>query len=438
MAFGMGAATAQTINVAGTLKGSAPADLRLCLLPVEKNYARPDSIAVEGGQIKASAQMSAYGIYHLVGISRQRQVIVPVYMAANKDGKATLNVTLTDEGRVDVADADASTRALTAFNNLYMERSRSVWMDGKTMEAEALKRLVTGYPSAADSIIAANRPNATTTQYLRLWAQMLTYEAMESLKFSTGRDATDVGIDRNAIVAATTKAVDCDMAAIFDAAPRAVLASVGKGSLTERIGRIENRYKNVALKKRAEGVLLEGWLSAFDYSAKYDEGLKELAAATERYKLDAKYLADFKMRKSSVAGTPFPGGIVLEDLDGHKVDFAKYRGKYVYIDLWASWCVPCIKEIPHLKALERDLQNKDVVFLSISIDTNVEAWKKKVKALGLEGNLLINRDNSLPKALNVSGIPFFIVYDNEGRLYKYNAPRPSDVRTKPLLEGLGK
>ena len=108
---------------------------------------------------------------------------------------------------------------------------------------------------------------------------------------------------------------------------------------------------------------------------------------------------------------------------------------------------PIIKEIPHLKQLEKDLQNKDVVFLSISIDTNVAAWKKKVaglglggevlhKHLGLEGELLNNQDNKLCESLNVSGIPFFLIYDKEGKLYKYNAYRPSDMRLKPLLEGL--
>ena len=60
------------------------------------------------------------------------------------------------------------------------------------------------------------------------------------------------------------------------------------------------------------------------------------------------------------------------------MDFAQFRGKYVYIDLWASWCVPCCREVPHLQKLEKELENKDVVFLSISIDQNPSAWKKKM------------------------------------------------------------
>ena len=133
--------------------------------------------------------------------------------------------------------------------------------------------------------------------------------------------------------------------------------------------------------------------------------------------------------------------VIVSDMAGTTRDaidsyYENEYGKYVFIDLWASWCIPCIKEIPHLKQLEKDLQNKDVVFLSISIDTNVAAWKKKVAALGLEGELLNNQDNKLCESLNVSGIPFFLIYDKEGKLYKYNAYRPSDMRLKPLLEGL--
>lgn len=194
--------------------------------------------------------------------------------------------------------------------------------------------------------------------------------------------------------------------------------------------------KNKGLKVRVEDLLLNKYISTFNYADNYAEGLQELTSLTERFQLDTKYLGEFKVRKSSIAGTPFPADVVLTDLQGKKVDFAKYRGKYVFIDLWASWCIPCIKEIPHLKQLEKELQNKDVVFLSISIDTNVAAWKKKVAALGLEGELLNNQDNKLCESLNVSGIPFFLIYDKEGKLYKYNAYRPSDMRLKPLLEGL--
>ena len=130
-------------------------------------------------------------------------------------------------------------------------------------------------------------------------------------------------------------------------------------------------------------------------------------------------------------------GCMLEDADGNVVEFSSFKGKYVYVDLWASWCGPCCKEVPHLQALEKELQNENVVFLSISTDTDKEAWKKKMVELGMHGNQLHDRDNTLCNALNVKGIPFFLIYDKEGKLHTYKAMRPSSGDAlKAFLEAL--
>ena len=121
------------------------------------------------------------------------------------------------------------------------------------------------------------------------------------------------------------------------------------------------------------------------------------------------------------------------------VDFAKFGGKYVYIDVWASWCIPCLKEVPMLQKMERELKNDKVVFVSVSVDAKEGPWKQKMKQLNMHGNQLHNPDNSLCEALNVKGIPFFVIYDAEGKLYMHGAPRPSQGRgVVELLEGLGK
>ena len=104
--------------------------------------------------------------------------------------------------------------------------------------------------------------------------------------------------------------------------------------------------------------------------------------------------------------------------------------------MWASWCAPCCAEVPHLQKLEKELQNKDVKFVSISIDKSAPAWKAKMKALNMHGTQLHNQDNGLAEALNVRGIPFFIIYDKEGKLYMYNAPRPSNPALKKILDEL--
>ena len=351
-------------------------------------------------------------------------------------GKASLNLTFAADGNLTVDKANAETSALMAFNDLYVGRAKQMWMAGKTMSDTDLRNLIMGYTASADSLVNVYHPSSSIDQYLHLWAATLTFEGIENVKFATGREVAGLGIDPKAENEKLLKCVDCDMASAFESAPRLALSVIPQGSLADKITAIESQVKNKGLKVRVEDLLLNKYISTFNYADNYAEGLQELTSLTERFQLDTKYLGEFKVRKSSIAGTPFPADVVLTDLQGKKVDFAKYRGKYVFIDLWASWCIPCIKEIPHLKQLEKELQNKDVVFLSISIDTNVAAWKKKVAALGLEGELLNNQDNKLCESLNVSGIPFFLIYDKEGKLYKYNAYRPSDMRLKPLLEGL--
>lgn len=432
----VGAATAQTLKIAGTLQGSVPTDIKLYVMPVGETMASPDSVSITGNNFKAETKVSPYGIYKLVGVLDRRQLIIPFHVAYNVGTVARLALALADDGNIVFRGANADTKALVAFNDVNIERNKRMWMDGKTMAAESLKALVLGYTAQADSIIKVCRPSDMTSQYLRLWASTTSFENIESLKFATGRDLSSLGIDRKAEAIRMVGAVDCKMASAFDSAPRILLATIPQGSLAQRIAAVESAAKDTGLRRRAEDVLLDRYVTTFNYSTNYEEGLSELTSLAERLDIARKYVNLFKVRRSSIAGTPFPTNVNLYDLNGNKVDFAKFRGKYVYVDMWASWCVPCIKEIPHLKALEKELQNQDVVFLSISIDSKEESWKKKVAALGLEGNLLINKDNKLGEALNVSGIPFFIIYDKEGRLYKYNAPRPSDVRTKPLLEGL--
>ena len=367
-------AFAQSLQVTGTLKGDVPADLRLYIMPAEAIWDKPNTVSLTNGKIQASTAPSSIKVYKVVGITQQRQIIMPLSLK-EAAGKATLNLLFAKDGNLTVDRPDAETSALMAFNDLYASRAKQMWMKGKTMANQDLRKLLTGYTASADSLINIYHPASSVTLYLRLWAATLTYEGIENAKFATGRDVAGLGIDAKAENEKLLKRVDCDMASAFESAPRLALATIPQtGSLADKITAIESKVKNKGLKVRVEDLLLNKYITTFNYADNYADGLKELTSLTKRFQLDEKYLGEFKVRKSSIAGTPFPADVELYDLKGNRVNFSKYRGKYVFVDLWASWCIPCIKEIPHLKQLEKDLQNKDVVFLSISTDTNVAAW----------------------------------------------------------------
>lgn len=138
----------------------------------------------------------------------------------------------------------------------------------------------------------------------------------------------------------------------------------------------------------------------------------------------------------SVNAVTFPDNVVLKDLDGKTVNFTAFRGKYVYVDIWASWCQPCRNEIPHLQALEKSLERKDVAFVSISVDQNPADWQAAAKELHLKGNQLIDSEGDVGRALEVIFIPRFVLVDPEGNIINANAPRPSNVeKVKEMFAG---
>lgn len=124
------------------------------------------------------------------------------------------------------------------------------------------------------------------------------------------------------------------------------------------------------------------------------------------------------------------------DLSGKKVSLSDFKGKYVYIDIWATWCGPCQREIPHLQKLEEKYHGKDIYFVSISCDKNKKAWENRVRA-GLKGIQLhfVNGDTFMNDYM-IKGIPRFILLDKEGKIISVDMSRPSDPKTIAKLDEL--
>ncbi|MDR6966745.1 thiol-disulfide isomerase/thioredoxin [Flavobacterium arsenatis] len=130
-----------------------------------------------------------------------------------------------------------------------------------------------------------------------------------------------------------------------------------------------------------------------------------------------------------------------ENHKGGKTKLEDLRGKFVYIDVWATWCGPCRAEIPYLKQVEKNFHNKNIEFVSISIDTrkDYEKWKNFVSEKELGGvQLFADNDwsSSFVKDLGITGIPRFILIDPKGNIVNANADRPSSPKLVEVLEGL--
>lgn len=129
-------------------------------------------------------------------------------------------------------------------------------------------------------------------------------------------------------------------------------------------------------------------------------------------------------------------GFTYPDVNGKQVSLADFRGKLILVDIWATWCGPCVKEIPSLKQLEQELHGKDVVFLSISVDEPKDkgVWKKFIADKQLGGvQLFAGAKAQIKIDYKISGIPRFMLFDKEGRIIDVDSPRPSDPKLKEIL-----
>ncbi|WP_295126099.1 TlpA disulfide reductase family protein [uncultured Chitinophaga sp.] len=125
------------------------------------------------------------------------------------------------------------------------------------------------------------------------------------------------------------------------------------------------------------------------------------------------------------------------DMTGKSVSLKDLKGKVVLVDVWATWCGPCKAEIPSLKALEKEMHDKDVAFVSISVDVekDKEKWKEFVEKEQLTGiQLFATGWSDITKYYNITGIPRFMVFDQQGNIVTIDAPRPSSPDLKKLLE----
>lgn len=119
-------------------------------------------------------------------------------------------------------------------------------------------------------------------------------------------------------------------------------------------------------------------------------------------------------------------------------NWAAFKGKYVYVDLWASWCGPCRIEMPYMTQLRNKYSEEQLAILSISLDKKEDRdkWLKAIEDLKMNWpNWIVfgGFESNFTRKYNITAIPRYLLIDPEGRIINANAPRPSDERLELLL-----
>lgn len=154
------------------------------------------------------------------------------------------------------------------------------------------------------------------------------------------------------------------------------------------------------------------------------------------------------LRKALPKGTASPTFENYENFAGGTTSLSDLKGKYVYVDVWATWCGPCKREIPSLKEVEGKYHGKNIEFVSISVDDARRsgseekahaAWKKMVADKELGGIQLFSDkawQSDFVRNYKINGIPRFILIGPDGTIVSPDAPRPSSDKLIELFDSL--
>ncbi len=113
--------------------------------------------------------------------------------------------------------------------------------------------------------------------------------------------------------------------------------------------------------------------------------------------------------------------VAFKDAKGNPTDFSQYKGKVVMVNMWATWCPPCVRELPAIARLEKKFSNDDFVVLPISIDRN---GKEKVapflKSMGMENfTTYYDSTQELGEVFPLDTIPATFILNQKGELVAY-------------------
>lgn len=129
----------------------------------------------------------------------------------------------------------------------------------------------------------------------------------------------------------------------------------------------------------------------------------------------------------------------LKSIEGNDVSLADLKGKFVFVDIWATWCGPCLQQLPAMKELEEKYRGQNIEFVSISVDkdSDKEKWAKMIREKEMGGlQLFAGKQTSFGRDYEIRTIPKFLIIGKEGEIINENPPRPMDYTTRRVNQQL--
>lgn len=169
-----------------------------------------------------------------------------------------------------------------------------------------------------------------------------------------------------------------------------------------------------------------------------DAAVKHIKTDSVLERINKEYAEVEKKFEKIKKGNAIPK-LSINTPDGKNLNLADFKGKLLYVDVWATWCGPCVGEIPALEKVYQHFKDNDKIeIISISCDQDIEAWKTFLKENPHAwAQYIVAEDgqDGLNNEYMVVSIPRFMVIDPEGKFISSDAIRPSDPDIISYLEG---
>ena len=198
-------------------------------------------------------------------------------------------------------------------------------------------------------------------------------------------------------------------------------------AISDRLGQTNPKLKEEIVFLTADFTIdktdsLDLFLKTYKNFTKNEEHLK---------KITTKYLN----LKGITKGTLAPN-FEFKNRKGELISLADLQGYVIYLDIWATYCKPCLEEIEPSKELQKKLSNQKIKFVNICIESKRESWLsliKKKEFTGIQLYCTKEGEEKFKENYVVQGIPRYIIIDKEGKIYDINAKRPSDAKLEKEL-----
>ncbi|MEO6682919.1 MAG: TlpA disulfide reductase family protein [Ginsengibacter sp.] len=384
--------------------------------------------------------------------SRQLPTTFPLYLRPGMHLQLDLNYSDSTYLTLNSGKIDKGNKALFTYSNFAYLKSKDLFFNLPPVE-NSKKSILELMDKSEQLARPLKKKDTPIKEYLKIWSFMEYQSGLNSLKREYRRAGKSQSLPEDFEVQPLSPkdVYNSDMALYFSQINSDIIqylqANLKEQSSGNSLQMLENTLtelkKSFTNKKVVQNVatrLLGTYIRTFktDGNTPFEENIKDfrnVAAVIQNEEQRDRLIQDFSGLKYTFKGADMPD-VLFKDPVGKEVAMRSFKGNYVYIDLWASWCVPCIAEVPYLKALEEKYKNKNITFISLSLDASLDDWKKKMKELDLHGNQLEMGDSGFDKLMNVVGIPHFVLYDPEGKLFLYKAPRPSSQEITNLFDNI--